>query len=119
MAGERRGQPFLARHRMQAAVVLAVSAAVQSLDWRQGRSAVVSCGQPRFSYGRGFESSMCGWSTRAPKCASPPCEREDVFHPTVILRCHMWGPASWFGSWREARLLKAEADASLRPQGEY
>ncbi len=127
------GQLLLARHRLQASVDLAALAAVQSLDWdrlAEGEVTIIEDEAEEMARqylsdnlvamtGRGFEEFRV-WVINAnpedPKVH--PVTGEGVYHPTVVLRCQLRGPSSWFGAWKEAPVLEAEADASLRPRGE-
>ncbi len=127
------GQLFLARYRLQAAVDLAALAAVQSLDWDRladGEVVIIvdeaeEVAQQYLSdnlaalTGRGFEEFQVWVINASPETPGVhPVTAEEVLHPTVVLRCRLQGPHSWFGAWRDAPALQAEADASLRPRGD-
>lgn len=125
------GQLFLARFRLQAAVDLAALAAVQSLDWdRLAEGEVLLLEEESEAAVHEYlAENLSSFMDEAPVGvwvwvvnASPgdpgvhPITGEEMLYPTVVVRCQVRAPRSWFHSWDQRPILRAEADASIRPR---
>ena len=125
------GALWVARVQGQAAVDLAVLAAVQSVDWdaleegeirlleeeaeEAARSYLQENATAQGTEGPG-EVQVWVINARPDAPEIHPLTGEILEYPVVSLRCLWPGPESFFGSWVGASERWVEADATLRPR---
>lgn len=127
------GQLFLTRIRLQSAVDLAALAAVQSLDWDRlaDGELVLLEGESEDAVRDYLHQNLISFTNDEPVGvwvwvvnAHPgdpgihPITGEEILYPTVIVRCEVRAPRSLLRSWDQGPVLRAEADASIRPRND-
>ena len=125
------GALWVARVQGQAAVDLAVLAAVQSVDWEALEEGTIQLVEEEAeaaarSYltdnaralggARPDEVEVWVINARPEAPKTHPLTGEELRYPVVSLRCRWPGPKSVFGSWVGATERWVEADAALRPR---